>query len=176
MNDCNFTTVSGLFEKDIFPGFPFKNKRWLGIAFDRDRWATRIPQWFFEEMQGLLLPGDVMCIYGSSVSGSGQTSSHAHLGSIDLSWKEFSSFIASDANYSPEYWMFDRRGRWACRADPELTVWGAESSTMDAFYSLHRGKAGVLQMMANEMGVLPGVHADMYRYLQELVGLYQDAV
>jgi hypothetical protein len=175
MNECDLTAIDGLFEKDIFPGFPFKNKRWLGIAFDRDRWVTRLPQWYFEEMQDLLLPRDVMCIYGSSASGSDQTSSYTQLGSFDFSWKEFLSFITSDANYSPEYWMFDRHGRWACRADPELTVWGADPLIMRTVYSRHGGSAGVLRMMTDEMDVLREVHDDMYRYLQELVGLCGDA-
>jgi hypothetical protein len=127
--------IRDLFGRGIFPDFPFINKRWLGVAFDRDRWVSRIPQWYFEEMQDLLSSRDAMCIYGSSVSGGGQASSYAYLGSLDFSWKEFSSFIASDANYSPEYWMFDVGRRWACRMDHDLTVWGAELPIMDTFYS-----------------------------------------
>ena len=174
MSEYDPTTISKLFEEEIFPGFPFKNKLWLGIAFDRDRWVTRIPQWYFEQIQELLPPGNVMCIYGSAISGSGGTSSYVYLGALDFSWRDFSSFMATDANYSPEYWIFDRDGRWACRADAELTVWGAEASIMNAFYSRQGSAAGVLQMMIDEMGVLPEAHGDMYRYLQKLVGLHGD--
>jgi len=142
--------VDDLFERAIFPGFPFRNRDWLAIAFERNSYDnTRLPEWFFRSasqhfnadgQNKLLIKGDCFAL----------SEQIAEVVAVDFDWDSYRNFMLSPESYSLEYKMASKDRSCGCWADAELTIFGGSPEEMTAVLADFGGADAVLARVERE--------------------------
>jgi len=103
-------------EGNIIP--PFVDTTWRGCALSRDRFDhTRMPELLFNAIIGAASSVELLIARYSPDSDSCDT--------LAANWEAFRSYVFATDNWSLEYVLFDKTGRWAVLADADVTVLGA---------------------------------------------------
>jgi len=142
--------VDDLFEAEIFPEFPFRNRHWLAVAFERNSHDnTRMPEWFFraaskhfnpDGKSKLLVKGDCFALDGQL----------AEVIAVAFDWESYRDFMLSRAGFSIEYKMANDDGTCACWADAELTIFGGAFDKMIKLLDDHGGRNSMLTRIEEE--------------------------
>jgi hypothetical protein len=159
--------VEKAFSTEIFPGFPFANRTWRGVAFERDSYDnTRVPEDWFRSALGAFGPGTI------SVRGWGGAFERrpAHTAMVPFDWPAYREFMLAPENWSVEYKMLGSTQDWGVWADAEITVWGGSPELMERAFSALGGTECVLARVKREFGVVDGGrYAELRAYLETLV-------
>lgn len=103
---------------------PLKHKEWRGCVVDRDYFDNvRMPEVLWSTLIDICSPKVVsICGFFDGTDACASTSAN---------WSALKEFMLNPKNYSPEYLIFDRSGRWAISADEDVTTFGADSHVAD---------------------------------------------
>jgi len=160
---------SRTFSAQMYPDFPFLDRSWLAVAFERNAYDnTRMPSEFFSRVAGefnvsrsrrLLIGGDCFELDGRpAVQG------------VEFDWIAYEQFMLSPDGFSLEYKMVSDDGELAIWADPELTVVGGVANKMGRVVSQFGGVASNVRGMYEQFFL--DTHAgneDLRKYLRDLV-------
>jgi hypothetical protein len=107
----------------------FKAPTWRGCVLNRDKYTNaRLP-----EILWLALV-EACCI--STVTVCGYYSNGERCAAVSAEWSSYSGYMCDQANYSPEYVIFDESGNWSILADIDVTTIGLEPTFADLVDSL----------------------------------------
>lgn len=171
-NDCLVVAdqVKRLFGDTIFPMFPFQDRGWLAIAFERNNYDNRrVPEWVFRRGICLAEKGSdiIICGYGQPYS-----SVNGELGAICVSadWSAYSTFMLDRKNYSPDYFIYSTTGNWGLWSDSDLTVFGGDHEMMVPILESLGGTDAAIQFMRKEFGLLDfKTNQELDKYLHALI-------
>lgn len=161
--------IDDLFSNRIFPGFPFKDRSWLAVAFERNMYDnTRMPEWFFlgastifnpSGRSKLLIKGDCFALEGRD-----------EVAHVDFIWDSYAGFMRSQEGFSLEYKMTNDAADFGCWADAELTIVGGEQGRMDALFNRCGGREPMLERIEREFFLdEPTGNEDMRSYFRGLL-------
>ncbi|WP_131411399.1 hypothetical protein [Dyella terrae] len=160
------TQLDRYFARDIFPNFPFRNRHWLAVAFDRQAFPSRMPRWFFDLLVQTYTPTRApISIYARNPDGT-EPAWWRH--DVPLEWSAYESVVTGE-NSTAEFRMLDPLGRWACWSTNEVTVWGGEAEDMMIIYERMGGRDRVRQSMFNSLHAYAAHLPSLAKYVRGLV-------
>lgn len=95
--------------------YPLRNAAWRGCVLDRDDYSNlRLPKLLWEEL--------ISCASCQEVIVCGYYSGVPNCASIKSTWSEYSNFMMTAENYSPEYVIHGGDMHWVVWADLDVTT------------------------------------------------------
>lgn len=161
-----------LFNKNIFPGFPFRPTGWKALAFNRDNHGARLPLdvWQKVVVEFAQRTNEKYCFVMSSdpiVGGSVMSEEQPFI--IPLDAKEIESHFRNSARYLPEFFMAGASEEWAVWGDSDITVLGGKAELMSVIATGLGGWEKILEMMKLDFGLTESSIDDQMRsYLEAL--------
>jgi hypothetical protein len=146
----NLSSLEIAFEREIFPGFPFRNRDWRAVAFERDNYDnSRIPEWFFRSASMCFNDDgkNTLSIKGDCFALDGHVS---EIVEVPFEWEDYRDFMLSPQAFSIEYKMVSKDGACACWTDAELTVFGGEAEKMTRVLDTNGGADSILEKIEQE--------------------------
>jgi hypothetical protein len=163
-------SIRALFAPTIFPSFPFAQRQWLAVAFDRDNYDnTRMPQWWFEAAAESFDATQSEILMGPC--GPYEAGDKMEIIKVPFEWTKYRLAAQDELRLCPEFILAGSRLDWGVWADPEITVWGGSSAGMNLAISRLGGKGRVLQLMQEDFGVSQSNdQQELISYLKLLIG------
>lgn len=159
------TQLDRYFARAVFPGFPFRNRHWLAVAFDRQSFPARMPRWFFDLVLQTYTPVRApMSLYARNPEGS-EPAWWRH--DLALDGSAYEAMVTDDSR--SELRLIDGLGRWACWSTEEVTVWGGEAEDMTIIYERMGGRERVRQSMFNSLHAYAAHLPALSKYVRGLV-------
>lgn len=163
-------SIYDIFENHIFPGFPFRNRDWLAVAFERNSHDNaRMPEWFFrcaskhfnrDGQEKLLIKGDCFALDGRP----------KEVVEVAFNWDDYHNFMLLPEGFSLEYKMVSEDGACGCWADAELTVFGGAADEMTGLFDDLGGRNSMLASIEREFFLdEPTGNEDMRAYFRGLL-------
>ncbi|MGA6540358.1 MULTISPECIES: hypothetical protein [Stenotrophomonas] len=164
-------SIEDLLSFSDFPGFPFKDKTWLGIFLNRDLYgAPGVPRAVFDSLVfGLGLRGAMPLKFVPALT--------SPVGVECFPWTELSDWcdyvkFIDRIDFCPEYYLVSRDFSVLLWFDPEAVVVGGDASLISEVAQALGGMECLAQQSAREFGVeLDDGRSDVAAFIREISGL-----
>lgn len=164
---------TGLFSKEIFPGFPFRPAGWRALAFNRDTVGNiRLPEivWhhLFREVSIRTCETVAFVASPQPITG-GIVAEREQPFVVALDVQRVLAHFSDMSMYLPEFFMAGGSEHWAVWGDSDLTVLGGEFHLISTLIEELGGESKVIEDMARDFGLDEAPDsADMWAYLKGL--------
>lgn len=165
----DYSRMMKLFSAEIFPGFPFREKSWKALVFDRDQYEAFLPEKCFRAAEKAFNKSGDLRLY-ISYEMPDSLNAEMKVANIPFDWLALREFAFSGVNDWNEYKMVSSDYSCAIWSDQEITVFGGKSENMDVMINLLGGPGAVVKGMVDEMLLGDeGNYPDYVRYIRRLV-------
>lgn len=153
---------------ELPPASPLRLKNWVGLAFDRNRYADFAPYEFWKslfEVQYAETDDGIDIVSKSSTTQ--DSSQHICARNLD----DLRKYWTTNAQFLKDHYLVSAERDWVIRLDQDITLFAAKISFASVVVRKMGGFATVMNIMTDDFGI--GLHSDdagLLTYLRNITG------